>query len=142
MRAQRAPSEEPDEPELDVEPELGAESTVAPRPRSRWVHAWRVLRGQEVTPHQVAAEWLEYKLIFNDILTRLGAQLARAAKVEHKRLKKQLAPAPELASSAAEHELRPLMTHDRKSELRRKAATMRGIIHPRSQPVTNGEDAP
>ncbi len=39
----------------------------------------------------VMAQWVEYELIFNDILLRLNAQLARQAKVEKKQLARQLA---------------------------------------------------
>ena len=34
----------------------------------------------------VMAQWAEYELIFNDILARLNAQLARQAKIEKQRL--------------------------------------------------------
>jgi hypothetical protein len=34
------------------------------------------------------AQWAEYELIFNDILMRLNAQLARQAKVEKKQLER------------------------------------------------------
>ena len=37
---------------------------------------------------QVMAQWTEYELIFNDILTRLNAQLARHAKMEKKLLER------------------------------------------------------
>jgi len=34
-------------------------------------------------------EWIEYKLIFNDILTRFGAQLAREIQVEKRKAKRE-----------------------------------------------------
>jgi len=46
---------------------------------------------------QVMAQWAEYELIFNDILTRLNAQLARQAKMEKKRIERS---AQELGQSA------------------------------------------
>ena len=46
---------------------------------------------------QVMAQWTEYELIFNDILTRLNAQLARHAKMEKKLLERT---AQELGASA------------------------------------------
>lgn len=96
-----------------------------------------MLRGQEVTPHQVAAEWLEYKLIFNDILTRFSAQLARNAKVERKRIVKQLEADLPLERPAP-------ASSDRKAELRKKAAGMRGLVPMRSHQLEhngNGEGA-
>lgn len=46
----------------------------------------RALFGPHRPPHpsiaQVMAQWVEYELIFNDILQRLNAQLARQAKYE------------------------------------------------------------
>lgn len=56
-----------------------ASETPHPAP-GRLRSAWHVLMGTRVTPLQIQAEWLEYKLIFDDIMTRLGAQLARAAR--------------------------------------------------------------
>jgi len=57
---------------------------------SRVRAAWYVLMGQRVTPVQMEAEWLEYQLIFDDILTRLSAQLARVSKNERERIKREL----------------------------------------------------
>jgi hypothetical protein len=45
------------------------------------------------------AEWAEYQLIFNDILTRLSAHLARQAKVDKKRLDAQVRDAPETVAA-------------------------------------------
>lgn len=44
---------------------------------------------------QVMAQWAEYELIFNDILTRLNAQLARQAKADKKALERALQENPE-----------------------------------------------
>lgn len=120
------PIEEPEpEAELELEPELE-------RPRSRAVHAWRVLRGREQTNVQLAAEWLEYKLIFTDILTRFSAQLARNAKVEGKRIRKQL----EGEASAPVEAPAPIGQRD-KSDLRRRAAALKLGYQP-THPVQNG----
>lgn len=59
--------------------------------------AWSVLRGQRLVPLQVQAEWLTYQQIFDDVLQRLGAQLARQAKAESDRLKRYLRENPEPA---------------------------------------------
>jgi hypothetical protein len=59
----------------------------AERPPNRLRAAWGVLRGYYVVPAQLEAEWIEYKIIFEDLLTRWGAQLARQAKAEAKKLR-------------------------------------------------------
>jgi len=87
------------------------------RPEGRWRSAWQVFLGRRTTPLQIEAEWLEYKLVFEDILTRLGAQLARVAKAEKKRLDVQLEP-PQL-------DLEPQGTS--KQALRVKISRMRGV---------------
>jgi len=87
------------------------------RPESRWRSAWQVFWGRRTTPLQIEAEWLEYKLVFEDILTRLGAQLARVAKAEKKRLDVQLEEQPELE----------LETGGGKHALRRRISRMRGV---------------
>lgn len=59
---------------------------------------------QDPTIVQVMAQWAEYELIFNDILLRLNAQLARQAKVQKKALARiaqdEAAETPEAAPSA------------------------------------------
>ena len=55
-----------------------------PGPLRRVLNALR--RDPEPSVVQVMAEWAEYQIIFNDILQRLSAHLARQAKVEKKRL--------------------------------------------------------
>jgi len=122
------PSPEPDEP-------CGCQDAdeLMEVPPGRVRAAWMVLRGQAVVPAQIAAEWMDYKIIFNDILTRLGAQLARQAKTEHKRVKKQLElPTPAEVAPPVQGRTRD------KSELRRRAAAMRGLGG-QSFPVSGGE---
>lgn len=97
----------------------------------RVIEAWRVLMGQRVTPVQIQAEWVEYKLIFEDILQRFSAQLARNAKMEKKRLKR-------LAEDAPTERPEVVGPRDRKAELRRRAAAMRGLAPMRRSVVTNG----
>lgn len=86
-----------------------------PRPPGRLRSAWHVLMGMRVTPLQQRVEWLEYKMIFEDILVRFGAQLARGVQAEKKRLKKNLDP-----PSPAE---RPVPA-DHKAAVRAKVAGM------------------
>lgn len=79
--------------------------------------AWLVLRGQRLTPQQIQAEWVEYQQIFNDLLDRWSAKLAREAKVERDRIKRlDIQP-----------DTQPVAKTRDKSELRRKVAQMRGV---------------
>lgn len=103
----------------------------------RFLAAWQVLMGRRVTPLQIHAEWLEYKVIFDDILSRLSTQLARQAKMEKDRIKR--------ISIEAEEPTRRFVPRDRKAELRSRAATVRGLQSVASRilagPATsNGEE--
>lgn len=86
---------------------------------NRFLAAWHVLMGRSLTPLQIQAEWLEYKLAFDDIMQRFGSQLARQAK-QHKRILDQ-EPEPD------EPAVRAPTLHARKAELRTRAAAARGI---------------
>lgn len=77
--------------------------------------------GRRTTPLQIEAEWLEYKMIFDDVLTRFSAQLARQAKAERAALKRQLQEPAEPAQVA----VTPPTT--RKAQLRSRAAVLRGL---------------
>lgn len=79
--------------------------------------AWCVLMGQRVTPQQILHDWAEYQLIFNDLLTRWSAQLARDARQEQIRIK-ALGVVPTV---------QPVAPPNMKTELRRKVASMRGF---------------
>ena len=57
------------------------------KPTGRLRGAIQVFLGRRMTPVQIEAEWREYQQIFDSILTRLGAQLARQAKAERERIK-------------------------------------------------------
>lgn len=50
-----------------------------------WARVWSLIHGRRA-PHpsiaQVMAQWAEYELLFNDMLTRFNALLARQAKAE------------------------------------------------------------
>lgn len=52
--------------------------------------AWSVLLGQQVTPIQMRAEWLEYQLAFDGIFDKLNTSLARIAKREQRVVAKRL----------------------------------------------------
>jgi len=80
--------------------------------------AWYVLTGQRVTPQQIQADWVEYQMIFNDLLERWSAKLARDAKAEKDRIKRL---------DAATHVAPAATVSDTKQELRRRVANMKGF---------------
>lgn len=88
---------------------------------------------------RVMAEWAEYQVIFNDILVRLSAQLARQAQYEKKRLK-AVDQAPE--QPTPEH-APPVVAGSTKAALRSRYAMQRfgGRVQALldSKPGGNGE---
>lgn len=97
--------------------------------------AWQALMGRPVLHEQARREWFEYKQMFDDIMQRLGAQLARQAKQQKVELQR-------LIDDAGEPPVRdvPGGASSRKADLRRRAAEMRGIRVPKALRVVNGED--
>ncbi len=87
--------------------------------------AWSVLRGQRLVPLQVQAEWLTYQQIFDDVLTRLGAQLARQAKSRSDELKRHLKEHPEQLQLLDESVLPLNDLQERKNALRHRFAQHR-----------------
>jgi len=81
--------------------------------------AWSVLMGERMVSLQIQGEWAEYQQVFEDILTKFSAMLARQAKSEKKRIE-ALIPTEEV--TAAVHGGRRS-----KAELRSLAAGLRGI---------------
>jgi len=104
---------------------------------------WAVFLGERLVPMQLQAEWIEYKLMFDDILKRLSAQLARQAK-EHKRsvqavLEESPPPAHDVPGVRG---LGPSMSSlGRKAELYRKFTEQRGVP-PNGAPVPEPEEIP
>ena len=86
------PRSDPNRKPVSKQKKEEPEEQVAP---GRFSAAWSVLRGQRLVPLQVQAEWLTYQQIFDDVLKRLGAQLARQAKAEKGRLDQFLLEHPE-----------------------------------------------
>ncbi len=89
--------------------------------------------------HLVMAQWGEYELIFNDILTRLNAQLARQAKMQKRaleRIKLEGEPEPQIG---AHPEGPPPVLQSSKQQLRTAWAAQRygGIL----QSLTNSKEA-
>lgn len=93
-----------------------------PRRPSRLRAAWWVLFGKRLVPEQIQAEWQEYQLIFNDLLQRQSALLARSAKAEKERLKSL---AQESEQPAAQLSLLP--SGSSKAALRSVAAERLGL---------------
>ena len=80
-----------------------------------WSLAWR-RRPPDPSIASVMAQWAEYELIFNDILMRLNAQLARQAKVEKKQLERLTR---EAGNGTPEHPVAaPMVARMTKAELR------------------------
>ena len=90
--------------------------------------AWYVLMGQRVTPQQLQADWLEYQQIFNDLLDRWSAKLARDARAEKDRIKRLDVPVNAV-------QVQPAEPANVKTELRRRVANMRGFGLVESSPI-------
>lgn len=95
----------------------------------RFRAAMSVLRGERLVPLQIHAEWIEYQQIFDDILTRWSASLARDAKSEKKRVDR--------LSGDLEHIPPPRDIATVKAALRTQAASMHGRTIPGIQ-LKNG----
>lgn len=96
------------------------------KPRGRLRAAWQVLMGRHLVPFQIQAEWIEYKVSFDDIYTKLNAALARQSKLQKSLLDQitEVAPAPEEEPS-----------DDRRSEVRRKAAVHAAKLRSKTNPA-------
>ena len=116
--AQSKPKKEPVPTPAEVPSVL--ESFAEPR-LGRLRAAWSVLWGERLVPMQIQGEWIEYQQIFESILQRLSAQLARQARSEKLRLESLI---PEEPSH------REPSRHDHKADLRKRANAMRGLNLP------------
>ena len=94
-----------------------------------------VLRGQSLVPAQIEWEWLEYQQQFNGLLQQFSALLARNAKSEKKRID---ALASSLESSGPPSRAPAFANH--KSELRHRAAAMRGLGIPAAKTYEPSQD--
>lgn len=100
--------------------------------------------GRRRVPFQIEAEWIEYKIAFDDIYTKLNAALARQAKLQ-KGLMKQIV-AQEEDPQQTELELDP------KAAVRRKAANHASALRENRNPgsaaaahlslLSNGDEDP
>jgi len=102
------------------------EAESHPRPPGRLRAAWRVLRGEALVPAQILAEWVEYQLIFDDLLSRMSVTLARQAKAERKRLRRLQDEGSPDPSSNPQLQLLPSGSTP-KSQLRSLAAARMGL---------------
>ena len=102
--------------------------------------AWSVFRGQRLVPLQVQAEWLTYQQIFDDVLQRLGAQLARQAKFQKESLKRHLEEHPSDGPTSSSPRLDDLQ--ERKNALRQRFAQARAPLLVRSQSSAQPLPAP
>jgi len=84
--------------------------------------AFSVLRGERLVQAQIQAEWAEYQLLFNDLLVRFSALLARSAKAEKKRVKEQVQP-----PTPSQRQLPLSYPRSSKSQLRSMAAARLGL---------------
>lgn len=75
--------------------------------------------GERVTAVQQRAEWIEYQEIFDDVLTRFSAMLARNTKLQKAHLQKI---ADDIAPVS-----RPTAEPTGKAALRARVAAMRGL---------------
>ena len=100
-----------------------------------------MFRGQRLVPLQVQAEWLTYQQIFDDVLTRLGAQLARQQKFRNEELKKLLVEHPSDVQPSSPH-LNGSDLQERKSALRQRFAQARAPLIARSQPSAQLQPVP
>lgn len=107
---------------------MNEESPQVRRPPGRLLSAWRVLWGRSVTSEQLQWEWAEYQQAFNDLLQRYSAQLARAARAEKKRIQRLM----EAQQEEPSRRVPPSSPADRKSQLRRLAASQIGLFPPSS----------
>jgi hypothetical protein len=73
------------------------------------------------------ADWVEYQCIFDDLLKRWSAQLARDSRTEKDRIKRLEGP-PQTQQ--------PVPPVDTKTELRRRVANLRGFGLVESPPTT------
>lgn len=72
---------------------------------------------------QIQAEWAEYQLLFNDLLLRFSALLARSAKAEKQRVRKQVEP----EAPSGQRQLPLSYPRSSKSQLRSMAAARLGL---------------
>ena len=80
-----------------------------------------------MVPAQIQAEWLEYQLIFSDLLNRQSAMLARAAKEERKRLRRLSESREESSAQDPHQHVLPLQRSSFKAQLRSAAADRLGL---------------
>jgi len=103
----------------------------------RVVSAWRVLRGQEIVPHAIRAEWVAWQIEFTNLLDKVSQAAARAYERDRVKLKeaeKRIAllesEAPAESATATPQGWSAGSWNPAKSELNRRALALRGLKMP------------
>jgi len=98
-------------PRIAQDARLGVERVGPLRRFTRWI--WGHPREREPSILQIRAEWAEYQIAFNDLLTKFSALLARQAKAEKDHQRRLAESNPEPTA-----EQRPSTARSPKAELR------------------------
>lgn len=104
--------------------------------------AWRVLRGQDIVPNAIRAEWVVWQIEFTNLLDKVSQAAARAYERDKVKLRAAEKRIIELESGAAVADV-AIGTgsggswHPAKRELNRLALAKRGLAIPNF--ITNGE---
>lgn len=125
--------------ESDKTPEVPQKSP------GRVVSAWRVLRGQEIVPHAIRAEWVVWQIEFTNLLDKVSQAAARAYERDKVKLRAAEKRIAFLESGAAERPNELLVPtgfragswNPEKSALNRLALSKRGLAVPNF--LNNGE---
>ncbi len=108
----------------------------------RVASAIRVLRGQDIVPNAIRAEWVAWQIEFTNLLDKVSQAAARAYERDRVKLKAAEKRIAQLESGAVAQDAVPLVGsggswHPAKRELNRLALAKRGLSIP--QFITNGE---
>lgn len=110
--------------------------------RGRFRNALAVVFGRRVTPQQLQAEWVEYQVALDSMLSTFGAYLARLAKQRKRELERH---AEELAHESEDHRPAPAGGPALKEQLRRIAfqriGPHPGVRPPAGAPAAAGQRA-
>jgi len=117
---------------------------VSQKSPGRVVSAWRVLRGQEIVPHAIRAEWVAWQIEFINLLDKVSQAAARAYERDRVKLReaeKRIAllesEAPAVGETATATGWAAGSWNPAKSQLNRMALAKRGLMVPNF--LTNGE---
>jgi len=110
----------------------------------RVVSAWRVLRGQEIVPHAIRAEWVAWQIEFTNLLDKVSQAAARAyerdkvkLRAAEKRIVELESEAPAESATATPQGWSAGSWNPAKTALNRQALALRGLAMPNF--LSNGE---